>query len=87
MTDHLAFVLTLGYFTKGPELSWKQNTVSCSFTGQITAWAEHYFSVSSSNIRHPRACSPAGLQLMRPAMEQAGRPLNLLYEAGSKSII
>lgn len=41
MTDRLTFVLTLGYFIRGPELSWKQNTVSCSFTGQITAWAEH----------------------------------------------
>lgn len=40
MTDHLAFVLTLGYFTKGPELSWKQNTVSGNFMGQITAWAD-----------------------------------------------
>lgn len=40
MTDHLDFVLTLGYFTKEPELSWKQNTMSCSFMGHITAWAD-----------------------------------------------
>lgn len=87
MTDHLAFVLTFGYFTKGPELSWKQNTMSRSFMGQITAWAEHCFSVSSSNVCHPRACSPPGLQLTRLAMEQVGRPLNFLCEAGSKLII
>lgn len=83
MTDHLAFVHTLGYFTKGPELSWKQNTVSCNFTGQITAWAD-VNSVSCSNAYHPRAHSPAGLQLMTAAMEQVGRPLNFLYKPGSK---
>lgn len=54
--------------------------------GRTTAWAEHYLSVSSSNICHPRAWSPAGLQLTRPAMEPGGKQLYFLCEAGSKPI-
>lgn len=62
------------------------NTAPCSFAGRITPWAEHHLSVSSSNFCHPRACSAAGLQLTRPAMEQGQRQLHFLCEAGSKLV-
>lgn len=86
-TDHLAFVFSSGYFTKGPEPGWKKNTMPCGFAGQIPDWCEWHFCVSSCSACRPRMCSPTGLQLTRPATEQVGRPLNFLYEAGSKLIM